>query len=77
MNTHVAKLMAFNALLNITDLLAPNASTQVINSVILNAIKSGGRPTHFFRENEITLTQNNNVYSLILFSLFVQSKIKI
>lgn len=44
MNTHVAKLIAFNVLLKITDLLAPNANTQVISRVMPNAIKSGGRP---------------------------------
>lgn len=44
MNTHVAKLTAFNVLLNITDLLAPSAKTQVISIVMPNAIKSGGRP---------------------------------
>lgn len=43
MNTQVAKFTAFNVLLNITDLLAPNAKTHVINSVIPNAIKSGVR----------------------------------
>lgn len=43
MNTQVAKFIAFNVLLNITDLLAPNAKTHVINSVIPNAIKSGVR----------------------------------
>lgn len=31
-------------LLNITDLLAPKINTHVINIVIPNAIKSGGRP---------------------------------
>lgn len=44
MKTHVAILIAFNVLLNITDLLAPRAKTQVITNVIPNAIKSGGRP---------------------------------
>lgn len=43
MKTHVAKLITFNALLNITDLLAPSASTHVISMVMPNAIKSGGR----------------------------------
>lgn len=37
-------MIAFNVLLNITDLLAPRARTQVITNVIPNAIKSGGRP---------------------------------
>lgn len=46
MNTHVAKFIAFNVLLNMTDLLAPNAKTHVINSVMPNAIKSGVRPTN-------------------------------
>lgn len=52
MNTHVAKLIAFNVLLNITDLLAPRARTQVINIVIPNAIKSGGRPVHKNKKNK-------------------------
>lgn len=43
MNTQVAKFIAFNVLLNITDLLAPNAKTHVINSVMPKAIKSGVR----------------------------------
>lgn len=44
MNTHVARLTVFKTLLNITDLLAPHARTQVIKSVIMNAMMSGGRP---------------------------------
>lgn len=46
MNTHVAKLIAFSALLNRTDLLAPNANMHVITIVIPNAIKSGEWPNN-------------------------------
>lgn len=44
MNTQAAKLMVFKTLLNMTDLLAPQARTHVINRVIVNAMKSGGLP---------------------------------
>lgn len=43
-NTHVATLIAFSVLLKMTDLLAPNASTQVIANVMPKAMKSGGWP---------------------------------
>jgi hypothetical protein len=44
MKTHVARLTVFRTLLNITDLLAPHARTHVMSRVIINAMKSGGRP---------------------------------
>ena len=44
MKTHVARFTVFRTLLKITDLLAPHASMHVINSVIINAMKSGGLP---------------------------------
>jgi len=43
-NTHEARFTVFRTLLKMTDLLAPHAKTHVIRSVMMKAIKSGGRP---------------------------------
>lgn len=60
MKTHVAKLITFNALLNITDLLAPKANTHVISIVMPNAIKSGGRSVTVVHTS-VTTTKNTNI----------------
>lgn len=44
MKTQVARLMVLRKLLNFTDLLAPQAKTHVISSVMMKAMMSGGRP---------------------------------
>ena len=44
MKTQTERLMAFNTLLKIKDFLTPAAINNIINKVMKNARKSGGRP---------------------------------
>jgi hypothetical protein len=44
MNTHAAKFIVFNTLLNSRDLRTPAASSIIMRIVIRKARKSGGRP---------------------------------